>query len=63
MQIRDTSKDVYSMDNFDKLQSLDNSSEQKEGGETTKLTDDQIITRTNEWKNASDTFTKEVEKI
>lgn len=51
------------MDNFDKLQSLDNSSEQKEGGETTKLTDDQIITRTNEWKNASDTFTKEVEKI
>lgn len=63
MQIRDSQQDVYSMDTFEKLQSLDNSSEPKEGGEKAKLTDDQIITRTNEWKNASETFTKEVEKI
>lgn len=63
MQIRDSQQDVYSMDTFEKLQSLDNSSEPKENGEKAKLTDEQIITRTNEWKNASETFTKEVEKI
>jgi len=63
MNLRETTQDVYSMDSYESIKSLDNSSESKDEGQKSELTDAEIITRTTKWRDSANTLTKEIKEL